>query len=383
MITDKYYIRGQNESLILREIINKKNISRVELSNLTGLNKASVSSITKKLIDTKLVKEIGTGDGSITGGRKPILLAFNPKAASSISFDIGHNYIEGSLSYLDGEEIVSITKTDFPITKTNVLSLLNKMIQSLETKEPDSPHGIVGITIAIHGLVYNNHIIFTPHYDLDQINLAEELSQLVSYPIYIENEANLTAIGEYTFASNHNNLVCISIHNGIGAGIVFDGLIQTGNNGNAGEIGHSTLIPDGKLCPCGNRGCLELYTSNKSILQSILEVKKLDDINLKVAQQLFQKDDAETKAIMEKSAYYLSIGINNIITLYDPEVIIIQSPLYNEIPELLDIVTNHLQCQFSKKTTIQISSLNKKATLYGALAITVQHFLNIQQLKLL
>lgn len=383
MITSKYSIREQNEAIILRQIIDNKTISRAELAVTTGLNKASVSAITKKLIDDDLVVETGIGNGSNIGGRKPILLAFNPKSATAISLDLGYNYLEACLSYLDGQEIMTVSKRRLALTAANVMSLLKKVIDSLIAKEPSSPHGIVGITIAIHGLVYENKTIFTPYYDLDKIDLVEELSHFFSYPILIENEANLTGIGEYTFSSNYDSLVSLSLHSGIGAGIVEDGKLQIGKHGKAGEIGHSTLIPAGKKCPCGNHGCLEQYASNKVVFDKIAAEKNLSYVDSTIASSLYYRQDSKVIEIIEESAYYLSVGINNIITLYDPEIVIINSSLYREIPEMLTIVESHLNSHFSKKIGIQGSSLKDKATLYGALAVTSQNFLNVQKLKIL
>ena len=94
------------------------------------------------------------------------------------------------------------------------------------------------------------------------------LSQKYHTAVYIENEANLTALGEYCFSSDSTNLLSVSIHSGIGVGIIVNGRLQTGTHGTAGEVGHSTLFPHGNLCPCGNRGCLEQYASNKVLFDT-------------------------------------------------------------------------------------------------------------------
>lgn len=383
MITSKYSIREQNEAIILRQIIDNKRISRAELAKVTGLNKASVSAITKKLLDDDLVVETGLGNGSSIGGPKPILLAFNPHSATGISLDLGYNYLEASLAYLNGQEIEVISKKRLPLSAATVLPLLTQVITGLIAKEPGSTHGIVGITLAIHGLVYENKAIFTPYYDLDQIDLVSELSARFPYPVLIENEANLTALGEYTFSSNYDSLVSLSLHSGIGAGIVAGGQLEIGKHGKAGEIGHSILIPGGKICPCGNHGCLEQYASNKVVFDQIAEAKALSFVNAAIASSLYEHQDPQVLEIIEKSAYYLSIGINNIITLYDPEIVIINSSLYRAIPEMLTMVESHLNSHFAKKIAIQGSFLMEKATLSGALAVTSQNFLNVQKLKFL
>ncbi|HAT4801695.1 TPA: winged helix-turn-helix transcriptional regulator, partial [Clostridioides difficile] len=112
MVTDKYTIREMNERLVLEQIIKNGPISRASIASTIGLNKATISAITKKLIDESLVHEIGIGNSTHSGGRKPILLVFNKCAGISLSMDIGYDYIFSSLSYLDGTIINSKKLTD-------------------------------------------------------------------------------------------------------------------------------------------------------------------------------------------------------------------------------------------------------------------------------
>lgn len=381
MITSKYSIREQNEAIILKKIIESHTISRAELSVVTGLNKASVSSITKKLIEDELVTETGIGDAGNSGGRKPILLKFNGKSALSISFDIGYDYIEGLFSFLDGDEIKSESKRKLKIDSTNVVGLIRTIVSDFEKVAPETKHGIIGITLAIHGVIHQNKVVFTPYYDLDKMDLYEEISSIFPYPVYIENEANLTALGEYTFSSTFDSLISLSIHSGIGAGIVEDGKLQIGKHGKAGEIGHSILYPSGTTCPCGNQGCLEQYASNKVLYDEFAKLKGLTHVNTQIIRDYYLKKDTETMILIEKNAYLLSIGINNVVTLYDPEIVIINSSIYRAIPEMVELVKVHMNGYFSKDIMICNSPLEDKATLYGCTAINGQHFLNVQRLK--
>lgn len=381
MITSKYSIREQNESIILKTIIESATISRAELSVITGLNKASVSAITKKLIEEELVSETGMGDAGNSGGRKPILLKFNGKSALSISFDIGYNYLEAFFSYLNGEEIQTISKRKLTIHSKNVVDLIESIVATFETNAPTTRHGIIGITVAVHGVIHDNQIIFTPYYDLDKMNLYDELSALFDYPIYLENEANLTALGEYTFSSTFDNLVSLSIHNGVGAGIVEDGKLQLGKHGKAGEIGHFILYPNGAPCPCGNAGCLEQYASNKILYDELARLKKLDHVNARIFRDYYLADDPDAVQLIQHNALLLSIGINNIVTFYDPEIVIINSSVYHAIPESIELVKQQMKSQFSKKVVIRTSPLKEHATLYGCTAINGQHFLHVQKLK--
>lgn len=308
------------------------------------------------------------------------MLQFNPKAAVTLSFDLGVNYLKGTLAYLNGETILSIEKKRLDVSAETALELLEETIQTIHKEQPDLCSTIIGMTVGIHGVVHNNQINFTPYYDLDTIDLYTELSQRYDFPIFLENEANLAALGEYTFSKDSESLVSLSIHSGVGAGIVDAGTVQKGKHGTAGEIGHSILYPAGKPCPCGNAGCLEQYASNTVLYQAVAEKKGLDFVDSSVIEAL--KEDPDVQNELRNNAFLLSVGINNIVTLYDPDVVIINSSVYRRIPALLTVVQEHLASRFAKNIYVQSSSLGNEATLYGGIALCCQNFLNIRQLKL-
>ena len=382
MISTKYTIREQNEANILNTIITEKEISRAEISQQTGLNKASVSAITKKLLEDELIFETRVGDASNTGGRKPILLTFNRQSSLVIAFDLGYNYIEALLAFIDGTVVETVSKRRIQVQASTILSEMEQIIDRFMKVQPATPHGIVGLTAGIHGIVDHESIPFTPYYDLDKSDFLEGLQQKYDFPVFIHNEANLAALGEYTFSSRYQSLVSVSIHSGIGAGIVESGRLQIGKHGRAGEIGHSILYPYGRTCPCGNHGCLEQYASNRVTYEEFRALQGLDYVNSEILLQYVEKNDKDALAAIKKNAELLSIGINNIIMMYDPDVVVINSSLYRRIPQMVDLVNDQLKSRFSKQVVIRNTFLEDKATLYGAFAVSAQNFLNIQKLKL-
>lgn len=378
MVSDKFDMRAQNESMLLKKIIDEKIISRAELSKVTGLNKASVSAITKELVDANFIQETGIGDSSSMGGRKPVLLEFNPQVATVLSIDVGTNYIFGVHCYLDGEEIAWSRIDDQAISKTNILESIEQILSDLKI---DRDSQVVGLSIAIHGIVFENQIKFTPNYDLVDFDLHGSLSKMYDFPIFIENEANLAALGAYSFGNDSHHIIALSIHSGIGAGIVIDGLLLKGQEGEAGEIGHSILFPDGKACPCGNAGCLEQYASTDVLFAELKQALQLEKLSLQTIKAELAAKNPAVLAIIDRNAYYLSIGINNISTIFNQQTLIINSPLYNEVPELIDLITEKLHGRISKKTNIIASTVGERAIVYGGVALACQNFLNINKLK--
>ena len=209
MISSKYTIREQNEAQILNQIIKEKEISRAKLSQVTLLNKASVSAITKKLLADHLILEKRIGELN-TPGRKPIMLTFNNKAALVIGLDLGYNYIDGMLSFLDGSEIRRFQLTETTITQKNFFQLVDSVITELTLQLPQTVYGIIGMTVAIQGQVLHDKFVSTAYDYLADIDLIQELNAKFDFPVNVENEANLSALGEYTFSSHFENLISVS-----------------------------------------------------------------------------------------------------------------------------------------------------------------------------
>jgi predicted NBD/HSP70 family sugar kinase len=382
MISSKYTIREQNEAQLLNSIIRHEEISRAQLAETSKLNKASVSAITKTLIADQLIFEKRVGDSSTVGGRKPIFLTLNNKAALLIALDLGFNYVDSMLAYLDGTVIKHVKKHHIKVSAANVLPLIQESITELLTPMVETPHGIIGMTCAIHGQVFENNILFTPYYDLDQLDLATALRHEYDFPIYLENEANLSALGEYTFSGDAEKLISISMHNGIGAGIVDHGTLQIGAKGKAGEIGHTIFQPHGKKCPCGNLGCLEQYGSNQVLYEKIATLKQLVQADSDTIKYYYDQDDSAVHALLKEYATILSVGVNNIIMMAAPEIVVINSSVIRKVPAIIPMIEQQLNNRFAAGVVIRNTTLQEKSTLFGGLAFVIQKFLNIQELKL-
>lgn len=381
MITDRYTLRENNEQLVLATLIEEKSISRAQISKMTGLNKASVSDIANKLIDNQFIHEVGSGESTTSGGRKPILLQLNKFAGLTLTIDLGYDYVSYLVTYLNGEVLKKETLS-IQVDKSSCLELIQHIYQEQRAAAEESPYGITSLSIAVHGIVSDNRIVFTPYYDLDELDLYGTLSEKLSIPIYIENEANLSALAEKTFSTTVSNLVSISVHSGVGAGIIVNNELYHGRDGRSGEIGHTILYPNGKKCPCGNHGCLEQYSSQKAILAAFQEAKKDDQLTLYDLITAYSTGDTIANELIKNFALYLSIGINNVIASYGPEKIYLHSTLVTEIPELLPLIKQNILSSFSVPVPIESSTLKESGILLGGAALSIQEFFHLSSLYL-
>ncbi|GAB2490017.1 ROK family transcriptional regulator [Alkalibacterium psychrotolerans] len=380
MFKIKNSIRENNSLLVLSEIINRPEVSRAMISELTGLNKATVSEIVRRLIKDNYVIEIGPGKSTSVGGRRPIQLTVNKKAGVSLSFDVRYDRISYLATYLDGEKI-EYTVQEKEMNKDNIVETITSTVNKAKDEIGDIPFGIIGVTVSIHGIVDHNKIEFTPYFNLNEVDLASDLEESLNLPIHLENEANLSALAESAFDNEHQNIISFSAHTGIGAGIILGGKLYRGHKGRSGEVGHTILYPNGKACPCGNQGCLEQYCSTKAILKRFQGLKGDTSLTFDDLINSYHKKESPTLNLILQFAKDFGIGLMNVIGNYDPEVVYINSELLEEIPELISLLNHYLSMTIYKEVAIKQSLLGKKASLYGATVLNLQEFLHVENVE--
>lgn len=141
------------------------------------------------------------------------------------------------------------------------------------------------------------------------------------------------------------------------------------------------LFPGGRSCPCGNQGCLERYASTKAFVSGVRERTRQLDLGIDQIQELCHQQDPIIVEEFNTVISYLSIGINNLITSFAPDEIIINNTFFNQIPSLVDLLKSKLNSRFSSETKLSVSKLKDKATLYGGIAVVTSDYLIIENLK--
>ncbi len=379
MVTgSKELIRDINMNLVLETIINHSSISRAAIAKHLGLTKATISAIVQELINKKLVIEIGSDDTSL--GRKPILLSLHKKAGYVICIDIGVETTSALVSDLTGEDC-SLKQIKTPKNASNMVHVLIELIESMKLPK-NAPYGLVGITLGIHGVIADNHVSFAPYYNLSGINLAEGLEQHFNTPVYLENEANLSVIGEKTFQYDYSNIANISVHSGIGLGIIINDQLYAGYNGRAGEFGHTIIDVDGRQCPCGNKGCFEQYASERALMLQYAKLKNVEEARFEEFSDAYQANDPDAVRIMEDFIKYMSIGINNILNAYNPDIVVINSSFTINFPDITKRIEEALSSRMNSYRHIVPSVLQDTSILLGGICVAIKGFLGVELLKL-
>lgn len=279
----------------------------------------------------------------------------------ALGIDLGGTKVLASIvNVTTGEVIASVRKRtkadkgqDF-ISKRTV-ELASQVIS--EAKLPDDAE-IVAIGVGAAGQIDREKgvILDAPNLGVHNLNLSELLGKEFSKPVAVGNDVEVATVGELYYGSGrgYKNFVCIFVGTGIGGGIVQNGHMYTGESGTAGEIGHVTIDAGGRLCGCGNRGCLEAYASRTAITKAIMaEIHhgRSSVLADEAAQQLKQgeaiirsgllanaikQEDALTIEVVTEAADYLGYGLGSVINFYNPECIILGGGVIESIDLLFE-----------------------------------------------
>ncbi|MCM2998199.1 ROK family protein [Paenibacillus cellulositrophicus] len=383
MVTgDASYIKKINRALIIREIMKEGKISRADLSKITALTRATISAQVADLLEEELVVETELEHNPV--GRKPIMLSLNAQAGYALGIDLDAGHATFMLSDLAGHpvttEIIPIQSEAYE----DIVQLLASAIRGYQSRCAGSRYGMVGIVLAIHGLVSNEEIIkFVPRFQWQDVDLKRDLERAVGAAIHLENNANLSAFAERAYAHHTtDNLLCVTLYSGIGLGMIMDGKFFRGHEGFAGEIGHMIVVPGGEPCACGNRGCWEKYASETSVLRNILAAEPGDASDMEGISRRIAEGDEQVLDALNQFVYYLSIGLNNVINMYNPDVVVIDSELLRMVPDALQRIHHQLHSQISHYREITLSGMGRKSCVMGACALAISRFLNVPVLSL-
>lgn len=217
--------------------------------------------------------------------------------------------------------------------------------------------------------------------------MVKYIKETIDKPVFIENDANAAAYGEFVAgaAKEARNAICVTLGTGVGAGIIIDGKIYSGSNYAGAEIGHTVIEVDGAECSCGRKGCFEAYSSATGLIRMSKEAmeKNPDSIMNKMAQEKGGKVTARTsfdamragdksaKEVVNKYIKYLAAGITNTINIFQPDILCIGGGVCNEGDPLLlpvkALVENEDFAKNSeKRTEIVIAKLGNDAGIIGA-----------------
>ncbi|WNR44915.1 ROK family transcriptional regulator [Paenibacillus roseipurpureus] len=375
---DLNLVKKINKSIVLHHIRTDSPISRARIAEITGLTKATVSSLVNELIESSLVDEIGAGESS--GGRKPMMLIFNGTAGYAIGVDLGVHDMLAVLTDLTGQVVSERRIVHHNESVEQVTYVLKTTIRELIETAPDSAYGVIGIGLGVPGVCdEEGNMLFAPNLGWENVPLQAQLEAEFGLPVVIDNEANAGAVGEKQFGAGKDtaNLVYVSIGMGIGAGIIIKNELYRGATGFSGEIGHMSIQHDGPKCRCGSLGCWELYASEHALLeQASVELGR--EVDLETLLRKAESGDAAVIGLFERLGYYLGVGVINLINGYNPAFIILGGRLAGGekwlMKPLLELLEKRSLPHPRKELRVEFSVLGDRSTVLGAASFAVAKF---------
>ncbi len=387
----------QNKSHILEIIRAHGPISRADVAKKTRLTPPTVTNLVNELLQTGIVIE--SQIGTSTGGRKPILLTIHYEAFQIIGIHIGVSTIKLVVTDLKGELLdkVIISMPD-RVDQTILLELVTDLIQERMQQDWKRPKHILGIGVGMHGLVDPERgiSIFAPNLKLRQVPIRDHLAAKFNLPVYIENDAMATALGERWFGDGIgvDHFISVIIGMGVGAGIYLNGELYRGTNNSAGEIGHSVVDVEGKPCSCGNKGCLQTLVTGQAIAQKALDLydqhlemnskhtplaniirEHGNDLTGELVYEAALMGDPDAVSIFRNIGTQLGIGLANLINTLNPQKIILGGSVSRSSNFFMDTLKVNLYervLETSKDVDIVVTRLGEFAAAIGAATIVLQ-----------
>lgn len=371
-------------------------ISRAELAVRTGLNRSTITLIINELIDRGFVQETALQDSKI--GRPGMLLRFDPNGGFAIGVEIGVDFLVVVVTNFVADILWSRRVPISPGTDRYAMMELTESIIS-QAFEYGQGSGLrpLGIGVGIPGLVdaRQGKLVFAPNLKWSDIPIRLIWMSRFNIPVFIENEANCAAMGEYFYGVAHDtkDFIYIKTGVGLGSGIMIGGRLFKGTNGFAGEVGHTTIYKDGPLCGCGRRGCWETYVSPSAILRSVTarieqgEASMMPDLvngdltkmTLDILIQAAEHDDPVAMSVMGEIGEHLGIGIANLANIFDPGLVVLGGALSLcgkwLVPKIQFILRDNVLPPLRDKIRVEISSHGDNACAIGAVALVLDDLL--------
>ncbi len=321
-------VKQLNSAAVYRLIDQYGPISRIQIAEQSQLAPASVTKITRQLIERGLIKEVD--QQASTGGRRAISIVTETRNFHAIGVRLGRH--DATITLFDLSSKV-LAEEHYPLPErtqqTLEHALLNAIAQFIDSYQRKLRE-LIAISVILPGLVDpdSGKIHYMPHIQVENWGLVEALEERFKVTCFVGHDIRSLALAEHYFGASQDceDSILVRVHRGTGAGIISNGRIFIGRNGNVGEIGHIQVEPLGERCHCGNFGCLETIAANAAIEQRVLNLLKqgyqsrvpLDDCTIKTICKAANKGDSLASEVIEYVGRHLGKTIAIAINLFNP-----------------------------------------------------------------
>lgn len=330
--------RELNNGHVLRAIVRRGEMTRVELAHETGLTPAAISNITRELIERGLLDEVGISRGK-RAGANAYLLDFPHDRPLLGSIHQGVSALRLAICNLRGHILdrrVIATPTRY--TPEWAVACIKESLHALLKANGYQPDALLGIGAALVGLIDGEQgmVKRAPSLGWERVAISEMLEREMHCPVALENNVRAMAFGEALFGNGRAwpDFAFVYVGTGIGSGLILHGRPYRGAHNGAGEIGHLTVTSDGELCACGNTGCLETIAAEPALIRHAqrhgIELASLADSPKKAVEELASlalAGNEQAREIIMNCGESLGTALANLVDLFNPARIVLHGAI--------------------------------------------------------
>ncbi|TCV97983.1 DNA-binding transcriptional regulator NagC [Biostraticola tofi] len=382
-------VKQLNSAAVYRLIDQSGPISRIQIAEQSQLAPASITKITRQLLERGLIREVD--QQASTGGRRAISIVTETRSFQAVSIRLGRHDATIALYDLSGK---SLSEENFALPERTQESLEHALFGAISRFLDQCQRKIrelIAISVILPGLVdpYNGVVRYMPHISVSHWTLAENLHRRFGLNAFVGHNIRSLALAEHYFGATRHcaDSILVRVHRGTGAGILVHGQIFLGTLGNAGEIGHIQVDPLGERCHCGNFGCLETIAANGAIEQRVSHLLRqgypskltLDDCGVSAICKAANRGDPLACEVIEQVGHYLGKVIALTINLFNPQKVVLAGEITEAhkviLPAIQRCIDKQVLKEFRQNLPVVVSALDHSSAI-GAFALVKRAMLN-------
>ncbi|MEM9776306.1 MAG: ROK family transcriptional regulator [Chloroflexota bacterium] len=389
LTSSQIQVKSETDRLIFKTIYEGGPLSRADIARQTKLTAPTVSASVAKLIESGLLTE----SKPISNGRGKPATQVNviDESYSVIGVDISNREFKGGIFDIRGNQLYSAVQSVDYSHAEFIFPALIELMDSLVAQVDKLGSPLLGIGVGSPGLLNmrNGSVTLSVNLGWYDFPLKEKIKERYSVPVYLFNDSQAAALGQFTFDNPEKteNMIVLKIGRGISAGIILNGKIYSGSHFGASEVGHLKVVEDGKLCQCGNYGCLETVASTTAILQ---EIKNLNPSDLNFAGHeptsddlltAFEAGQADVVQIVKQAGEYIGKAVASFISILNISQIVIAGSMARFGPVFLESIQASIQGRALSNlvdyTDLKLSNLGQDIVTKGAASIILHQELGV------
>lgn len=334
-------MRQANRSILLNVLRVGTDFSRSDVARSTSLAKPTVSAIVEQLIEEGIVREVGFGAASPSGGRRPRLLRYDARSEAACGIQVGVTNTTVAVADGTGEFLALRQARTAKRSPRRSIADIKRLVEQAITEAGVPRRRVTGCAVIVPGLVERDTglCVLAPNLGWRDVPLQKDLTNALGMPVTVENTTRAAAVAEGRMgaAAGVGSYVWVYAGTGIGATAVIDGRPFYGHQGFSGEIGHCPVVDDGLLCGCGRFGCLETVASADAVARHAKEAIKTGERSLLTSNRgsieaehvaaAARQGDPLSIAILGRAGDYLGKGISYLLNVLNPQLVVVGGPL--------------------------------------------------------